>query len=283
MSQKAGLGRPKRTGWGVPKAQFGVSQNHKARAGAEHPKMINFNQRQQHAAGTFYSPGAARFSAQDAALMKGGQLAGPPRNPPAPLPAPPALAPAAGRNARRPACGERGPPSPLAPGMLGAVVPSPLPPLGRPRPQDYSTQKARGRPRAARPSRRAVPGRDYDPQSAPRRGGAARAGAAGPAGSGAGGARLRGARLPERLAAAAILWCLFPPPSGPRRRDLARGRETERGQPGPSASPSLRLPAPRSRPPRPRPALPPAAAASGAHAPLWKTTGSPGPCEWGRG
>lgn len=85
-----------------------------------------------------------------------------------------------------------------------------------------------GRRRAALPPRRAAPGRAYDPQSAPRRGGAERRGQErGRAEQGAGpaGARLRGARLPERLAAAAaILWCLSPPPSGPRRRDPARGR-----------------------------------------------------------
>lgn len=79
------------------------------------------------------------------------------------------------------------------------------------------------------------------------------------------------------MAAAAILWCFFPLPFGLRCRDLERGRDGA----GAAGALTLTFPSsPRAAEPPP-PALPPAA--SGAHAPLWKTTGSPGPCEWGGG
>lgn len=174
--------------------------------------------------------------------------------------------------------------------MLGVVVPSSLPSLGCARPADYNTQKrgvgrgggeAEGSPPA--PPSCARPRLRSPERPAARRSGAARAGA-GPgraqAGSGAGGGRgcaergfLSGWRRRRPFCGASRL----------RRAGRAvgtrrGGEETERGRPGPlrlsfPEAPCAAEPPP--RPPGPRHPL----AASGAHAPLWKTTGSPGPCE----
>lgn len=69
----------------------------------------------------------------------------------------------------------------------------------------------------------------------------------------------------------------FALPFGLRCRDLERGRDGA----GAAGALSLTFPSPPRAAEPPPPALPPAA--SGAHAPLWKTTGSPGPCERGGG
>lgn len=137
--------------------------------------------------------------------------------------------------------------------MLGDVVPSPLRPFAAGPPKDYNTQKVS----AALPlARRALSVSDYDPQSAPRRGGGDREGEPGPRGSGPAG---RGCAKRGFLS----VWWRRRPFCGASSLSRSgcgvgtwRGGETERGQPGPSPSPSLRLPARRSPPlrrcPRPR-------------------------------
>lgn len=119
-------------------------------------------------------------------------------------------------------------------------------------PKDYNTQQASA---ALPPARRALSVSDYDPQSAPRRGGEDREGEPGPRGSGPAG---RGCAERGFLS----VWWRRPFCAGSSLSRSGcgvgtwRGGETERGQPGPSASPSLRLPARRSPPlrrcPRPR-------------------------------
>ncbi|XP_064370375.1 nucleolysin TIAR isoform X2 [Dromaius novaehollandiae] len=135
--------------------------------------------------------------------------------------------------------------------------------------EDYDSQKAGG---ASSSTCRSAASSDYNPQRAPRRGRGEREGESGRRGSG-----LAGRGCAER--GFLSVWWRRPFCGASSFSCSAcgvgtwRGGETERGEPGPSPSPSLLLPARRSPPP----ALPPAVAESGAHAPLWKTTGSPGP------